>query len=262
LRHSIDGDLLNIGQAAPLGGQLQKAFDDVNTNNESRDQLPASLLVTRLAFTDRYAGNVLYRRAAGLFVDSSQVRRQLLRHFRFEYVDVDFIPNGPAHDNIAGDRLRAQGPLLYSRLMPRVPACDVVVRAVVDALNRSLGTLGGHSRARVVQRRLLCTYPGAASQRYHTDFESETWTSGCGSSLFVGLMPTTLNVNGEVVSYDYGDVVLIDGNVVHAGTSLPPSSTPNVRLFCYVDAAETNTYFVEDAKVVEDEVEADVDEEE
>ena len=58
-------------------------------------------------------------------------------------------------------------------------------------------------------------------------------------------MPTTLMINGEVVSYDHGDVVLIDGNVEHAGTSLSFSSSPNVRLFCFVDAVETRTYFIE-----------------
>ena len=242
----INGNLVNIGQAVPLGGRLQEAFDDVNAQTVRRNQLPPSLLVTHLpAFTDCYADNVLYRRAAGLFVASPQVRSQVLSHFSFDYDDVDFIPNGPARDNIHGDRLRAQGPLLYSTLAPRVPARDGVVRAVVGALNRSLNALGGHFSPRVVQLRLLCTYPGAAAQRYHTDFESETWTSGCGSSLFVGLMPTTLMINGEVVSYDHGDVVLIDGNVEHAGTSLSFSSSPNVRLFCFVDAVETRTYFIE-----------------
>ena len=99
--------------------------------------------------------------------------------------------------------------------------------------------------SRVVQARLLCTYPGSQAQRPHTDFRSETWSRGKGSALFVGLMPATLNVNGMVVSYDAGDVLWVAGNVEHFGTSLDRELPCNVRLFCFVDAVSVKTFFTQ-----------------
>jgi hypothetical protein len=242
LRARVDGEVQTVASAHRVPTATQLKFDKLNSS-PARGPTPAeSALVPfrRVQFFLQYANGVAYHRAAGLFDPSQQ--QVLLDVFRFDYKRVGYIPNGPDPENIAGDRLRAQGPLLYSVVGRSVAARDGVVASLVRALDCSLGA---RSNSRVVQLRVLCTYPGALAQRPHTDFQSETWSVGQGSSLFVGLMPATLNINGIVVSYDVGDVLLVAGNVEHCGTSLDRELPCNVRLFCFVDAVGVRTFFTE-----------------
>lgn len=120
-----------------------------------------------------------------------------------------------------------------------VRASDPVVRRLITHLE-SRGEMRGRRFRRAAA---LVSLPGCKQQAWHTDYDPTCLSAEAGAaserrqkpaSAILGLQEhTRLAFLGGHVALSRGDVVVFDGDVVHAGAAY---SDQNIRLFVYLDA--------------------------
>ena len=129
-----------------------------------------------------------------------------------------------------------------------VPSTDPTLQSLVAALEAE-GLLDGRTVGPAVA---LHSSAGCAQQDFHTDYEPKRVAAagakplGVLAALEVGTRFVTPERTYELAP---GDVLVFDGDAVHAGAAY---ARPNTRLHLYVDSpavrrAPNTTYLVEDA---------------
>ena len=135
------------------------------------------------------------------------------------------------------------------RVQHVVPATDPTLQSLVAALEAE-GLLDGRTVGPAVA---LHSSAGCAQQAFHTDYEPKRVAAAAGAKplgVLAALEAGTRFVTPER-TYELapGDIVVFDGDAVHAGAAY---ASPNTRLHLYVDSpavhrAPNTTYLLEDA---------------
>lgn len=131
---------------------------------------------------------------------------------------------------------RSKGVTIFNpdahRVQRELPCDDAVVIALVEALCARQLTLGRTAGSAVV----LHSFGGCAQQPFHTDYDPSYMCSDAPKPLGVLLAlqdDTRFCVpDDESVTLQTGDMVVFDGDQVHAGAAY---TQPNTRIHMYLD---------------------------